>query len=105
VLFSFKFKKRPLDAPESDWPVDTMGFTLDRPNGKHVAFRFDRKARPAPPQGPEQPTGLGRGTMEFVSSRPDRGDFRFTWNRNPPGEAPPEGKQTEWPPDPERSRQ
>ncbi len=103
ILFTFKFKKHPLDAPETDWPLDTTGFTLDRPTGKHVAFRLDRKSRPVPTGDSDQPAGLGHATMEFVSSRPERGDFRFTWNRTPPGETIPEGKQTEWPSDPKRS--
>ncbi len=93
IEFRFSFKKRPVDAPESDWPVDHMGFTVDRPTGKNVSFKFARKTRSLPakarePGDNDTHSGLGRAQMEFTSSRPNRGDFRFTWTKLPPGEAP-----------------
>jgi len=93
IEFRFSFKKRPVDAPESDWPVDHTGFTVDRPSGKNVSFRFARKTRSLPakarePGDNDTHSGLGRAQMEFTSSRPNRGDFRFTWTKLPPGEAP-----------------
>lgn len=89
VEFKFAWKKRPIDAPETDWPTDQMGFTADRPNGKHTAFTFTGKTRPVPAEDEKSAAGdyrpgLGRATMEFKSSRPGRRDFRFTWNRVPP---------------------
>jgi len=97
IAFRFSWKKRPVDAPDSDWPVDDMGFTVDRPSGKNVSFSFVRKTRPLPVNvqetgGNDSHSGLGRAQMEFTSSRPGRGDFRFTWIKTPPGEAPSAGK-------------
>ena len=97
IAFRFSWKKRPVDAPETDWPVDHMGYTVDRPNGKNVSFRFARKTRPLPakarqPGGSASHSGLGRAQMEFTSSRPGRGDFRFTWSKSPPGEKPDAGR-------------
>ena len=97
IEFSFGWKKRPVDALETAWPVDNMGFTVDRPSGKHVAFNFTRKTRPVP-AGYGDPSidgirsGLGQATMKFASSRPDRGEFRFTWEKVPP-DATPTGDQ------------
>ena len=88
VVFKFAWKKRPTDAPETDWSTDQMGFTATRANGKHTAFTFTGKTRPLS-TGNEKTAagdhraGLGRATMEFVSSAPGRRDFRFTWNRVP----------------------
>ncbi len=85
ILFRFAWKKRPVDAPDADWPVDTMGFAAAHPNGRYTAFRFTRKTRPVPAArtGESRP-GLGQAEMEFVSSRPGRKDFRFTWSKVPP---------------------
>jgi len=94
IIFRFVWKKRPVDAAEADWPVDQMGFSASRPNGKHTAFTFTRKTRPIPPgygdlSSEDHRPGLGRATMEFSSSHPDRQDFTFTWRRTPPGSEPP----------------
>jgi ElaB/YqjD/DUF883 family membrane-anchored ribosome-binding protein len=88
ILFRFAWKKRPVDAPETDWPTDHMAFTATRPDGTHTAFRFTRKTRPVPAgtrgtPGADTRPGLGRATMEFISSRPGRRDFRFTWDKVP----------------------
>jgi hypothetical protein len=48
LLFKFAWKKRPVDAPEDDWPTDRMGFTAVRPNGKRTEFAFKAKTRPIP---------------------------------------------------------
>ena len=90
IEFRFAWKKRPADAPETDWPTDHMGFTADSPDGKHTEFSFTRKTRTLPADDPEKPisethSGLGQATMEFVSRRPGHRDFRFTWNKVPPG--------------------
>jgi hypothetical protein len=88
VVFKFAWKKRPTDAPETDWSTDQMGFTATRANGKHTAFTFTGKTRPLSTENEKSAAddnrgGLGRATMEFVSSAPGRGDFKFTWNRIP----------------------
>jgi len=93
IEFRFAWKKRPVEAPDADWPTDDMGFTVERPSGKRIAFSFTRKTRPLPDAElaiPEPAThsGLGRANMEFVSSRPGRGDFRFVWKKRPPESAP-----------------
>jgi len=89
VEFSFGWKKRPIETPDTEWPVDNMGFEVDRPDGKQVAFRFTRKTRPVPAGYGVSSTdgirpGLGQATMNFVSRRPDGGEFRFTWEKVPP---------------------
>lgn len=85
IELSFGWKKRPIDAPESDWPLDNTGFTFDRPDGKHTAFKMTRKNRPLPEgYGDDIRRGLGQATMEFVSRRPDDGAVRFTWEKIPP---------------------
>ena len=88
ILFRFAWKKRPVDMPDAQWPVDRMGFTATRPDGKHTAFTFTRKTRPVPPgYGDPSPggirPGLGEAFMEFVSTAPGRGDFRFSWSKIP----------------------
>jgi len=102
IAFRFSFKKRPVDASESDWPVDQMGFTVDRPDGKNVSFNFVRRTRTLPAKPGEtgdddSQSGLGRANMEFASTRPNRGDFRFTWIKLPPGEASRDGKSVREP--------
>ena len=96
VEFKFAWKKRPVDAPEDDWPIDEMGFTAVRPNGKHTAFTFKGKTRPIPDEktavGDSRP-GLGKATMEFTSSAPGRKDFKFTWKRVPPTTGPQDSDQ------------
>jgi hypothetical protein len=91
VEFRFAWKKRPVDAPEADWPTDEMGFTAVRPNGKHTAFTFKGKTRPIPDEktavGDSRP-GLGWAKMEFKKSAPGRRDFKFRWSRVPPSAAP-----------------
>ncbi len=92
IVFRFEWKKRPVDMPDTDWPVDRMGFTATRPDGKHTTFRMTRKTRPIPPgYGDPAPggirPGLGEGVMEFVSSAPGRGDLRFGWKKIPHAEA------------------
>jgi hypothetical protein len=86
VVFKFAWKKRPQDAPETDWSTDQMGFTAVRPNGKHTEFSFKGKTRPIPDKessvGDSRP-GLGWARLEFTSSAPGRRDFKFTWNRDP----------------------
>ena len=90
LLFKFAWKKRPIDAPEDDWPTDKMGFTAVRPNGKRTEFAFKAKTRPIPDEatavGDARP-GLGFGKMEFKSSAPGRRDFKFNWSRTPPNAA------------------
>jgi len=93
IEFRFAWKKRPVEAPDADWPTDDMSFTVERPSGKRIAFSFTRKTRPLPADdlatpGPATRSGLGRANMEFVSSRPGRGDFRFVWTKRPPESAP-----------------
>jgi hypothetical protein len=99
VAFKFAWKKRPIDAPEEDWPIDEMGFTAVRPNGKRTAFTFKGKTRPIPDEksavGDSRP-GLGEAKMEFTSSAPGRRDFRFTWKRVPPAGG---GQDSDQPPE------
>lgn len=91
IAFRFVWKKQPVDAPDADWPVDYMGFVATRPDGKRTALKFTRKSRPlrrsGPQEGPrEEPrNGLGKATMEFVSTRHDGKEFKFVWNKVPPG--------------------
>lgn len=85
IVFRFAWKKRPVNAPDADWPVDNMGFVAAHPNGRYTTFRMTRKTRPVPAArtGDSRP-GLGQAEMEFISSRPGRKDFRFTWTKVPP---------------------
>jgi len=88
VELSFGWKKRPVDAPETDWPTDNMGFTVNRPDGKNTTFKMARKSRPVPAgYGDVIRRGLGQAALEFVSNRPDGGAFRFTWEKIPPDTA------------------
>ena len=92
VEFNFEWKKRPVETPDADWPTDNMGFKADRPDGKQTAFRMTRKTRPVPAgYGDTSPEGirpgLGEAKMNFVSRRPDRGEFRFSWEKVPPDPA------------------
>lgn len=90
VVFSFTWKKRPIEAPETEWPTDDMGFTATRADGKRTDFRFTRKTRPVPTEserhagGDRYRPGLGRAEMEFRASRPGERDFHFTWTKTPP---------------------
>jgi len=92
VVFRFTWKKRPIEAPETEWPTDDMGFTATRADGKRTAFRFTRKTRPVPTEserlagGERYRPGLGRADMEFRASRPGQRDFHFTWTKKPPPE-------------------
>lgn len=90
VEFKFAWKKRPVDAPETDWPQDQTGFTAVRPDGRRTAFAFTGKTRPIPDEesavGDNRP-GLGWAEMEFTSSAPGRKDFTFNWSRKPPAAA------------------
>lgn len=93
ISFLFSWKKRPVDEPESKWPVDHMGFKLDRPDGKDVSFEIVRKTRTLPARvrettGDDSHSGFGRVMMQFKSQRPGKGDFNFTWTKTPPGETP-----------------
>ena len=85
IVFRFAWKKRPVNAPDTDWPTDNMGFAAARPDGTYTAFRMTRRTRPVPAltTGDSRP-GLGQAAMEFIASRPGRKDFRFTWNKVPP---------------------
>ena len=90
VVFTFTWKKRPIEATETDWPTDEMGFTATRADGKQTEFRFTRKTRPVPTEserragGDRYRPGLGRAEMEFRASRPGERDFHFTWTKKPP---------------------
>ncbi|RKX38605.1 MAG: hypothetical protein DRP64_15440, partial [Verrucomicrobia bacterium] len=89
VEFSFEWKKRPVETSDADWPADKMGFKADRPDGKQTAFRMTRKTRPVPDGYGDASAegirpGLGEAKMNFVSRRPDRGEFRFSWEKVPP---------------------
>jgi len=89
IQLNFGWKKRPVDAPETDWPTDNMGFTLDLPDGKETTFKMARKSRAVPAgYGDVIRPGLGEAALEFVSRRPDDGTFRFTWEKIPPAAAP-----------------
>lgn len=89
IQLDFGWKKRPVDAPETDWPVDNMGFTLDLPDGKETTFKMARKSRVVPSgYGDAIRPGLGEAALEFVSRRPDDGTFRFTWEKIAPAAAP-----------------
>ena len=84
IEFRFKWKKRPTDDPEVDWEPDQMGFTSDGTDGTKTQFSLTKKVRPIPDRdAPGYRPGLGQLTMEFVSSRPGRKEFRFTWDKPP----------------------
>jgi len=99
IQLNFGWKKRPVDAPETGWPTDTMGFTLDLPDGKETTFTMARKSRPVPAgYGDVIRRGLGEAALEFVSRRPDDGSFRFTWEKTPPETAPESDAEPAGPP-------
>jgi len=96
IQLNFGWKKRPVDAPETDWPTDNMGFKLDLPDGKETTFKMARKSRPVPAgYGDVIRRGLGEAALEFVSRRPDDGTFRFTWEKIPPATAPGADEETD----------
>lgn len=89
VAFRFSFKKRPVDADETDWPTDRVGFATTRRQGRRTAFTFTRKTRPVPAQelvlrNDQARPGLGLANLELVVRHADGKDFKLIWTKVPP---------------------
>jgi len=95
--FGVRWKRRPADAPEYDWPTDEVELGSTRADGRQTGFELMWKTLPAdapPDVMPRYPgdSPLGEASVQLETKRRDgrTTGMAFTWRKLPARGRPPD---------------